>query len=438
MNKLFPVLLIAAILLSSTILTQQVLAKSKNHVAVDKALRKNTVGGDKMTDLCSVSITTKSNNESFNIWNNTKCSPIVIPPPPVPKNKHPIVIVDSPIKCISGLDCQMTTEISDSDGNITQITWSQQSGPIVNITILEGGMTAVFTPVVNDTYIFNVKATDNNDSSTAKDITVNVGVISPPQPPTCLPDEHLENGVCVPNPPNPEPIGNTTKVIFAGDFEGTSVFNQIKSENPDLVVANGDLFYDSNLNVYKSTFVNTFGDKQRCTIGNHDAPEDGSVTIYAEAKALCGEVWITKIGQTAIVGFNSNGDINAQLQTAKGYNYSDVNNVIISSHKPCNVFPNAHHPVESNVKAFCDGLVPQLADKNVYLVSAHNHNLASSADGKMFVSGAGGKSHYVCDTNTIWNFCNNQKYGFLEFDIDNNTGDISTKFLDTTGQVIKQ
>ena len=77
-----------------------------------------------------------------------------------------------------------------------------------------------------------------------------------------------------------------------------------------------------------------------------------------------------------------------------------------------------------------------LLSGNKFGISGHNHQMAESTDGKWFVSGAGGRSHYVCNTDSQWDFCNNQKYGFLEFDIDNNTDKVTTHFIDTTGQVL--
>lgn len=441
-NKFIPIILLATILLtSSTVLAQSYAASSsknkKYEQKIDAGIKK-TAG--EFSNVCKVFITTKNNRENqtaytkSNSWECGFANPP--PPPPPPKNKPPVVKVDSPIKCDIGVTCTMNANATDSDGNITAVSWMQKSGQSVNITNPAGNnLSAVFTPPANDTYTFTVTATDNNQSSTSKGVVVNVGQVTPPPPPpTCKPDEHLENGVCV---PNPTPSGNTTKVIFTGDVEGSSVFNAIKAAKPDFVVTNGDLYYDSNLNVYKSTFLQTFGDKSACTIGNHDAPEDGSAAIYAEAKQVCGEVWFKKLANnTAIIGFNSNGDIPSQLNTAKGYDLSDVQNVVISSHKPCATTPNSHHPVEPGVKAFCDGIMPELLGKNVYLIAAHNHVMAESSDGHWFISGAGGKSHYVCDTNALWNFCNNQNYGYLQLNIDNNSSAVTSNFYGTNGQVL--
>jgi hypothetical protein len=252
----------------------------------------------------------------------------------------------------------------------------------------------------------------------------------------------IENETTVENEtttePEPEPAVNETKIIFGGDFSGSTVINSIKAKNADLNIANGDLGYKSDLSGFKSAWNQV--ENHKCTIGNHDSPENGNSAIYAEAKQYCGDIWIEKIAGTVIIGFNTNGNLDTQLGTAQNYVMSNqmdgVKNLVLSSHKPCKTPPNSHHTVESNVKTFCDSLVAKVpSGVDIYGVAGHNHVLASTSDDHWFISGAGGRNHYECGTGSGWDFCNNAKYGFLEMVIKD--GAIQSTFYDTSGGVLK-
>ena len=340
----------------------------KYQTKIVKSIKKEA---GKFANVCTVSITTKSNNQSVQVYNKSnsaQCTGVIVPPQPT--NKPPVLVVDSPIKCIVDNDCTMTVEsVKDPEGSNVSIAWSQKSGVELNFTVNDGSTSATIHPVVNDTYVFSVIAKDDKNASTSKDITVNVGSVSPPPPQPCPTGTHDENGTCVPDPQPPS--NNVTKIAFVGDFSGTSVRDAIKKSNPDFVFALGDLTYGSDLASYKTNYVNVFGSKSHCVIGNHDSPEDGSASIYAEAKALCGESYVLKIGNTQIVAFNSNGDINAQVNSVKDQLTNSSNSIIIS-HKNCEAPPNAHHPVESSVKAFCTAIDPVLTGKVIH-ISGHNH-----------------------------------------------------------------
>ena len=45
-----------------------------------------------------------------------------------------------------------------------------------------------------------------------------------------------------------------TKIALVGDISGTSIRDLIKEHNPDLVVALGDLGYESNLDTFKKDY----------------------------------------------------------------------------------------------------------------------------------------------------------------------------------------
>ena len=273
----------------------------------------------------------------------------------------------------------------------------------------------------------------------------------------CPYGQNFVNGTCIiPNkpvppvvtPPSPPTnVSNATaaiSLVFAGDVEGTSVRDGIKKANADFNTVAGDLGYDSSLSWFKTNYVNVFGSKLGCVIGNHDAPEDGSSSIYTEAKKLCKELWFKKIGgANLIIGFNSNGDIDTQLGEAQKYvtnstNMQGIKNVFIASHKPAHTAPNSHHPVSEDpeVKTFVDSLKSKLPSTvKAIEVNAHNHVL-SKAPGKYYTSGAGGKSHYECGNDSTWTFCNNTQYGYLKFEIDSKGQILSDKFYSSSGSVI--
>jgi predicted phosphodiesterase len=220
-----------------------------------------------------------------------------------------------------------------------------------------------------------------------------------------------------------------SKIAFVGDISGTSIRDSIKQRNPDLVVALGDLGYESSL----STFKKDYGIfNLKCIVGNHDSAEDsGGDPIVKEAPAYCGDWWNVKVGNRAMLfGFNTNGNLNNQLEAAKKVSLQGIKTLIVITHKPCYTSPNSHHPIEPSVKAFCDSLASSIpAGIKVYYIAAHNHQLASTIDGTKFISGGGGRSHYECGTDAVWNFCDNKNYGFLEVVINTNDGNLVANFV---------
>ena len=50
-----------------------------------------------------------------------------------------------------------------------------------------------------------------------------------------------------------KPASNIKKIAIVGDISGTSIRDSIREHNPDLVVALGDLGYESTLSTFKKT-----------------------------------------------------------------------------------------------------------------------------------------------------------------------------------------
>jgi hypothetical protein len=240
-------------------------------------------------------------------------------------------------------------------------------------------------------------------------------------------------------PPSPSAENKTIKVALVGDLDGNEVVDAVAKSKSDYNIALGDMGYDRSLDGFIAMWNELSNHK--CVIGNHDSTEDGSESIYRQAKAYCGDIWFLKVANnTLFIGFNTNGNLQTQLATAQNYVSSGsqldgVKNIVLVSHKPCATPPGSHHGVESNVKAFCDGVKSKLpAGVNLYLVSGHNHFMSQTSDGKSFVSGAGGRSHYEGGTGSGWDYFNNNDDGFLQMQITN--GNIGSFFYGTNNGLI--
>ncbi|MGA8844043.1 MAG: metallophosphoesterase, partial [Nitrososphaeraceae archaeon] len=237
-----------------------------------------------------------------------------------------------------------------------------------------------------------------------------------------------------------------TVIDMVGDIDcSNSLREQIKKDNPTYFVAMGDLCYEPDL----AKFEQTYDDLKKylelaCLIGNHDAEEDGNPKIYEEAEAFCNDHWYLKIakGTTLLIGLNTNGDMEAQASWGQSLAtnstlMSGVKNVILLSHKPAHTPPKSHHPVEAPVLEMYTAIESKIPiGLNVYEIAGHNHFMAESKDGKWFISGAGGRSHYEGETDSIWTFLNNKDYGYLQLKIDNNSGKLTSNFFGLDGSLI--
>lgn len=248
------------------------------------------------------------------------------------------------------------------------------------------------------------------------------------------------------SPFNEKGSEDTTIIDLVGDIDcSNNLHEQIRKDNPTYFIGLGDLCYESDL----TSFKNTYGDLEKggelgCLIGNHDSEEDGSPQIFKEAQAFCNDHWYLKVakGTTLLLGLDSNGDINAQTSWGESVVTNSslmdgVKNVIILAHKPAHTPTNSHHPVEPPILEMYTAIEAKIgSDVNVYEVSGHNHFMAESKDGKWFISGAGGRSHYEGETDSIWTFLNLKDYGYLQLKIDNNNGKINSNFFGLDGSLI--
>lgn len=267
--------------------------------------------------------------------------------------------------------------------------------------------------------------------------TVNISTYAAPNVSLTVYNKTASGSLPPIRPPEPQPTpppvvtpAEGYKVCVVGDLKGSTVPDAMKGCNYKIGL--GDLGYQSDLSYFKGLGFD------RCNLGNHESSsEDGNAAIEKETLAYCGDSWWVKFGtNTLMVGFNSNGDLAKQLNGAKnliGQN-SGIKNILLLSHKGGHVPPNAHHPAEvKNFYTELESIIPKSA--NLYEIFAHNHVMSASDSNHWYESGAGGKSHYACGQNNIWNFCNNKDFGYLQATIDSNDN-IVINFLDTAGKIL--
>jgi hypothetical protein len=239
---------------------------------------------------------------------------------------------------------------------------------------------------------------------------------------------------------------SVTVINAVGDIRcSNNLVDRIKSDNPDLYISLGDLCYKPNLN----NFTTTYGDlikenKLACIVGNHDSEEDGNLKILNQTLELCGDHWYRKIANdtTLLIGLNSNGDTKSQTKWGQslvinGTLMKAIKNVLLLSHKPAHT-PESHHPaINSTIMMFSDIENSISKSVQVYEISAHNHIMAESSNGRWFISGAGGRSHYDAATSQEWPYVNTKDYGYLQIRINNADGNvIDTNFYALNGTLL--
>jgi predicted phosphodiesterase len=237
-----------------------------------------------------------------------------------------------------------------------------------------------------------------------------------------------------------------TVINAAGDIDCSNhLVDQIKSDNPDLFIALGDLCYKPDL----TNFKNIYGDliktnKLVCLVGNHDSEEDGNSKLLNQTLELCGDHWYRKIanGTTLLIALNTNGDTKSQTKwgqslVTNGTLMNGIKNVILLSHKPAHT-PESHHPARNSTIVMLSGIESNISKSiQVYEVSAHNHIMAESSNGRWFTSGAGGRSHYEGESSPEWPFVNIKNHGYLQIRINNTDGNVlSTNFYGLYGELL--
>ena len=239
---------------------------------------------------------------------------------------------------------------------------------------------------------------------------------------------------------------SVTVINAAGDIDcANNLVDQIKSDNPDLFIALGDLCYKPDL----TNFTNIYDDlikvnKLACVVGNHDSEEDGNSELLNQTLELCGDHWYRKIANetTLLIALNTNGDTESQTKWGQSVVtnvtlMNGIKNVFLLAHKPAHS-PESHHPVRNSTIVMLSGIENNISKSiQIYEISAHNHIMAESSNGHWFISGAGGRSHYEGETSQQWPYVNTKNYGYLQIRINNTDGNVlSTNFYGLDGRLL--
>ncbi|HEX6379472.1 MAG TPA: metallophosphoesterase [Nitrososphaeraceae archaeon] len=239
---------------------------------------------------------------------------------------------------------------------------------------------------------------------------------------------------------------SVTVINAVGDIDCFNhLDDQIKSDNPDLFIALGDLCYKPDL----INFTTIYGDlikenKLACLVGNHDSDEDGSSELQNQTLELCEDHWYRKIANdtSLLIGLNTNGDTESQTKwgqslVTNGTLMKGIKNVFLLAHKPAHT-PESHHPARDSTIVMLSGIESNITKSiQVYEISAHNHIMAESSNGRWFISGAGGRSHYDAETSSEWSYVNTKNYGYLQIRINNTDGNVlGTNFYGLYGRLL--
>ena len=239
---------------------------------------------------------------------------------------------------------------------------------------------------------------------------------------------------------------SVTVINAVGDIDCSNrLDDQVKSDNPDLFIALGDLCYKRNLNNFTTTYSDLIKEnKLACLVGNHDSEEDGNLKILNQTLELCGDHWYRKIANdtTLLMGLNTNGDNKSQTKWGQSLVTNETlmkgtKNVILLLHKPSHT-PESHHPATNSTIVMLSGIESKISKGvEVYEISAHNHIMAESSNGRWFISGAGCRSHYDAVTSPEWSYVNTKDYGYLQIRINNTDGSvIDTNFYGLNGTLL--
>ncbi|MDW0133961.1 MAG: metallophosphoesterase [Nitrososphaeraceae archaeon] len=240
---------------------------------------------------------------------------------------------------------------------------------------------------------------------------------------------------------------SVTVINAVGDIDCSNhLDNQVKKDNPDILIVLGDLCYKSDLRVFNATYGHFKEDnKLVCLIGNHDSREDGSSKLLNKTREYCGDHWYRKIANdtTLLIGLNTNGDTKSQTKwgeslVTNGTLMKGIKNVMLMVHKPAHTPPESHHAVRNSTIEMISSIENNISKSiEVYEIAAHNHLMAESSNGRWFISGGGGRSHHDATSSQEWPFVNTKNYGYLQIRINNTDGKVlGTNFYGLYGRLI--
>lgn len=285
-----------------------------------------------------------------------------------------------------------------------------------------------YSTIVNGTILL--------DGSKNVTIVMKTSTSSPPPVTSCPSGQHLENGVCVPNPPTPQPtvLNLTGKIVFGGDSDagtsvGKNIANLINKAKPDFIYVLGDLTYGTGSFLYKFNNV-------KILQGNHDSASfwNSLKGTYAENKDYYIDAFSLGVNKTLwIYATNTEQQLTtAQVDFFKQNNVNLKHNdtVFIIGHKPSEMYTGHHTACEDNSCLVTKPIKQNIPSEiKVIQIYGHEHALAKQTDGDFFISGGLGRDLYS-GSGAGWNVLVDN--GFLTYDLKTD----KFQFYDETGKAV--
>ena len=185
-------------------------------------------------------------------------------------NSAPSVTLAGPDEAMQNESVTITATTQDSDGTISELSWQQTNGPVVEFTQAESSITFTAPTVAQNTNItFLATVKDNDDATNSAQITV---IVMPPNNPPVADDATVEvqyNLSAEFNLTVSDPDGDTVQIIFPDDLEGAQVsiidaqtlrfsytppLNSISAKSYTLIASDGE---DSTNFLLNTTIVDT-------------------------------------------------------------------------------------------------------------------------------------------------------------------------------------
>ena len=260
-----------------------------------------------------------------------------------------------------------------------------------------------------------------------------------PTPPQCPTDQHLDQTTqqCVPNIP---PQTNTSfHFTAAGDFrDNTNTDENMAANNPEIVLILGDFSYNGNAEQWWSKNMDALNNLNIIgAIGNHDEPNDDFLNLWPLNKGKW--EFIYNVGNVAFVAFDTENNDPSTIDPllAQAQADSTVEHIIPFAHKTL-FTPTPGNPLKPDAnKGYFD--VFKKYDKIRMILGGHNHfyarmNAVSGTDFVYVTVGNGGANPHQDSGETG---SPPQQYvrsnGALHCDVNNET--ISCKMISNEGKV---
>lgn len=239
-------------------------------------------------------------------------------------------------------------------------------------------------------------------------------------------------------------------VAFVGDIScnsnGIATLNAIKADNPDAFIILGDMSYEPSISCFFGYIKDLIdqGVTVRCDIGNHDSDEVATDELEKAYWNLCGGgasqegFWKIQAGDITIFGINTQCDGNKShtateppcdiTKIIKFLKDLDENRfVVATAHEPLCESPKAKNP-----EFKCNQAILNEFDRIGLTTAVGADNHCSAFNGKKFIAGSGGKSHYSCSG---WDWIDDANYGYLFMKLKGDKLDFVFKHFKTRAEI---